>query len=185
MTVQGVEAVCLHHVGSMTSNVDWLVRAPGDPSLCEGEGGGEPIDDPGGREGEVSGPPSPRLTPRDRGGLAELTVASARNVRVNVSLCGRRGGFSAWARRHWGRTGELFTGPLNRVGSLTCGFSASTLDVSWGLHTDTWAQDWDAHEVDLWLGNPPCHEEEIQRFCPTMPDTGPGNLTSQGGAVSK
>ena len=75
------------------------------------------------------------------------------------------GGFAAWARRHWGRTGELFTGPLNRTGPLEQGFSASHLDAEWGLQKDAWAQDWDAHEVELWLGNPPYHGDDIQRFC--------------------
>ena len=61
--------------------------------------------------------------------------------------------------------GELFTGPINRVGPLHGGFSASPEDVEWGLDTDAWAQNWDALGADLLIGNPPYHVHDIRKFC--------------------
>ena len=75
------------------------------------------------------------------------------------------GGFTAWARRHWGKVGELFTGPINRVGPSHGGFSATPSDAEWGLQHDAWAQDWDSLEADLLIGNPPYHAEDIHKFC--------------------
>ena len=75
------------------------------------------------------------------------------------------GGFTAWAARHWGKVGELFTGPINRTGPLHAGFSGSPEDVQWGLQFDAWAHDWDSLQADILLGNPPYHLHDIQRFC--------------------
>jgi len=75
------------------------------------------------------------------------------------------GGFTAWARRHWGKVGELFTGPINRIGPLHGGFSAKLSDAEWGLQHDAWAQDWDSLAADLLIGNPPYHAKEIRKFC--------------------
>ena len=84
------------------------------------------------------------------------------------------GGFTAWARRHFGgEITELFTGLLNRTGPWANVFTYDRDDDVWGATFDAWQRAdgsdrvWgEGRPVGEWqIGNPPYSAAEVLRFC--------------------
>jgi hypothetical protein len=84
------------------------------------------------------------------------------------------GGFTAWARRHFGGAiTELFTGLLNRTGPWAHVFTYDEEDEVWGAAFDAWLRE--GGEERIWgedrpagewqIGNPPYSAAEVLRFC--------------------
>ena len=81
------------------------------------------------------------------------------------------GGFTAWCRRYVGALCEGFTGPLNRTGPLSGGYSIVADDELWQLGYDAWVSKgqpriWLAEgDYAAFLGNPPYSLRDVGRFC--------------------